>query len=381
MVLNSHDEHSLWLNSAALKIAGITGQTSVPGGYIGLDPDGTPNGIVGENAILMVRPHIAKPDSTVRQNSLLHAQSKLHSMGIVGIHSVDANQAFGDLQNLLAHSKLRLRIFHSIPIRQLEEAVRIGLRSGLGNDWFQFGFVKIFSDGALGSQTALMLDPYNEVGGTGIETIPEAELREKIALALQNGIAVAVHAIGDRANRQVLNAFSENKHLLRIPKARSRIEHVQLLHPEDISRFAGIGIIASMQPYHAISDCELAELYWGERARYSYAWRSLLGAGAMLSFGSDAPVEEPHPLLDLKAAVTRWNWADRTETISAADALYAYTTAPAIASGDFTLRGSLEAGKFADFTVFSENPLNTNFNGITITATAIDGEFVYRDSL
>ena len=381
VVLNSHDEHSLWLNSMALEIAGITGETSVPGGHIGIDPDGTPNGIVGENAIMLVRPHITKPDSALRQNSLLHAQSKLHSMGIVGIHNVDANQAFGDLQDLLAGSKLRLRVFHSIPIRQLEEAVRIGLRSGLGNEWFQFGFVKIFSDGALGSQTALMLDPYNEVGGAGIETIPEPDLREKIALALQNGIAVAVHAIGDRANRQVLNAFEQNKHLLQIPKAKSRIEHVQLLHPEDIPRFAGIGVIASMQPYHAISDYELAQRYWGGRARYAYAWRSLLRAGAKLSFGSDAPVEEPHPVLDLKAAVARWNWDDTSETISAADALYAYTTAPAIVSGDFTVRGSLESGKIADFTVFSENPLNANFSGVTITATAIDGEFVYRDSL
>jgi Predicted metal-dependent hydrolase with the TIM-barrel fold len=379
VVLNSHDEHSLWVNSRALEIAGIDRHTSVDGGYIGKDQDGSPDGIIGENAIPLIRNCIPKPDASLRKNSLLRAQQKLHTLGIVGIHSVDANQAFGDLQDLASADRLRLRVFHSIPLRQLDDAVKMGLRSGLGNDWFQFGQVKIFSDGALGSQSGWMLEPYHETGAMGIQTISEQELTEKIGLALKNGIALAVHAIGDRANRQVLNAFENNADALKIPKARSRIEHAQLLHPDDIPRFSKIGVIASMQPYHAISDHDLAIRYWGERAKFSYAWRSLLESGATLIFGSDAPVEDPHTIEDLQAAVHRTNWSDPVQTIPPAEALYAYTTAPVIASGNQQNRGTLEPGKIADFTIFAGNPLRSAFRDTKIIATAVNGEFVYRE--
>ncbi|HSE40455.1 MAG TPA: amidohydrolase, partial [Acidobacteriota bacterium] len=296
VILNSHDEHFRWLNSKALKIAAITPEIRIDGGYIGVDPDGSLNGLLGENAVALVRDFIQSPDETQRKQNLLRAQSKFHAMGITGFHSTDANRAFADLQDLNSESKLKLRVFHSIPIRQLEDAIKIGLKTGLGDEWFRIGFVKIFTDGALGSQTASMLEPYDEAGGTGIETIDERELNEKVNLALRNGLAVGIHAIGDKANRQVLNVFEQNKQFLNIPRARSRIEHAQLLHPLDIPRFEKTGVIASMQPYHAISDCDLAERFWGPRARYSYAWRSLLDSGAQLIFGSDAPVEDPDPI-------------------------------------------------------------------------------------
>ncbi len=379
VVLNSHDEHSLWLNSQAIRAVGITGKEQIPGAYVGLDSDGTPDGIIGENAIPLVRQRIPAPEPEARKNALLAAQNKLHTFGIVGLHNTDGNQAFGDLQELHSDAKLKLRIFHSIPLRHLEDAVRMQMKSGLGDSWFRFGFVKIFSDGALGSQTARMLEPYNEVGGIGIETISEVELTEKIGLALQNGIAVGVHAIGDRANRQTLNAFEKNAPWLPIPRARSRIEHVQLLHPDDIPRFRKIGIIASMQPYHAISDCENAERFWGDRARYSYAWRSLLQTKAHISFGSDAPVEDPNPLPGLDAAVRRSNWADPSQRISAFDALRAYTWTPVFASGEESQRGSLEPGKLADFVILSDDPYQGSFDAMKVLGTSVNGEFVYRE--
>jgi hypothetical protein len=352
---------------------------SAPGGYIGTDPDGNLNGIVGENVIPLIRRHIPSPDSATRKKAILSTQKKLHEMGITGFDGLDASHTFGDLQQLHAESRLKLRVFHSIPLRRLEDAVRLSLRTGLGDEWFQFGFVKIFSDGTLGSQTASMLEPYNETEEVGMETISEEELTEKITLALQNGIAVAVHAIGDRANRQALNAFERNAAFLNIPCARSRIEHAQLLHPDDIPRFQKIGVVASMQPYHAISDCELAERFWGDRAKYAYAWRSLLENGALLVFGSDAPADIVDPLPGLSAAVHRHNWKDRSQEISPFQALQAYTWNPAVARGGERSIGSLEPGKFADFVVFSEDPYKTAFQGIRVVATAVNGEFVYRE--
>jgi predicted amidohydrolase YtcJ len=377
VILNSHDEHFRWLNSKAIKAAGLTDNTRVDGGHVGRNDDGSLDGLLGENAVMLVRDFIQSPDESHRKQNLLRAQTKFHEMGITGFHSTDANRAFADLQDLNSESKLKLRVFHSIPLRQLEDAIQIGLKSGLGDEWFRVGFVKIFTDGSLGSRTASMLEPYDEAGGFGIQTIDEKELDEKVSLALQNGIALGIHAIGDKANRQVLNAFEKSMQFLNVPKARSRIEHAQLLHPDDIARFQKIGILASMQPFHAISDRDIAEQFWGKRARYSYAWRSLLDSGAHLIFGSDAPVEDPDPLPGLHAAVHREKWDDQSETISPHEALVAYTSAPAYASGELANRGTLERNKLADLTFFSEDPIATAFHGIQVIGTMINGEFVF----
>lgn len=379
VVLHSHDEHFRWLNTKALAQCGIARARPVDGGFVGADPDGLANGILGENAIALLRPHLPVPDRLSRHRALLRAQQEMHRLGVVGIHSMDANNAFGDLQDLHANGHLRLRVFHSIPIRQLEQAVEIGIRTGTGDNWFRFGPVKIFSDGALGPRSAWMLEPFLETDELGIEIMPEAELTEKIKLALSNGVAVAVHAIGDRANRQCLNAFEANARLLAIPRAASRIEHAQLLHPADIPRFARIGVLASMQPYHAVSDQPLAQRYWGDRARYSYAWRSLLESDATLLFGSDSPVEDPDPMQGLQAAVHRPNWTDRSQVISPQETLLAYTRTPAYASGELSRRGTLERGKLADVTIFSEDPIRAAFRDIRVLGTVIQGTFVHRD--
>jgi len=379
VALNSRDGHFLWANTKAIEIAKLNVANEVAGGYIGRDPDGAPDGVLGENAVGLVTSHITKPDAPARKSSLLRAQQRLHEFGITGFHSTDGNQAFGDLQDLHANGKLRLRVFHSIPLSQLAEAVTIGMKSGLGDEWFRFGFVKIFSDGTLGSHSASMLEPFEGTNTIGLDTISEGDLTQKIRLALNNGIAVGVHAIGDRANRQTLNAFESNQDVLNVPTARSRIEHVQLLHPDDIPRFKKIGIVASMQPHHAISDYENAIAFWGERSKYSYAWKSLQKGGAMLIFGSDAPIENPDPLEGLSAAVHRSNWTDRSQTITALQTLAAYTIQPAIASDESSFKGSLESGKIADFVLFSDDPIRSGFQNCRVVGTVIDGQFAYRN--
>jgi predicted amidohydrolase YtcJ len=351
----------------------------VSGGYVGTDPEGESDGILGENAVGLVAAHISRPDSSSRKESILKAQKILHSLGVVGLHSTDGNEAFGDLQELHADSRLQLRVFHSIPLSQLQQAVDVRLKSGFGDSRLRFGFVKIFSDGTLGSLSAAMLRPFEGTDSTGLDTIIEQDLKQKIETALKNGIAVAVHAIGDRANRHTLNAFEANAAFVNVPAAGSRIEHAQLLHPEDIPRFKQIGIVASMQPHHAISDHELAQKYWGDRAKYAYAWKSLQKSGAKLIFGSDAPIENPDPLEGLRAAVQRWNWQDRSQTISPLEALAAYTVYPAAASGELSSRGSLEIGKLADFTIFSEDPIRSQFEHCKVIGTAVDGKFVHKN--
>jgi predicted amidohydrolase YtcJ len=379
VVLESRDGHVRWVNSFALKAAGLERPRQIEGGFVGTDPDGSSSGIVGENAIALMRTVVPQPDASDRKRALLRAQNQLHRYGITGLHGFDAEFAFEDLQDLHAESKLQLRVFQSIPIRFLEHAVKLSLRSGMGDSWLKFGVVKIFSDGTLGAQTAWMLEPFSGTNSVGLPTIPENELIEKVKFALENGIAVAVHAIGDRANRDVLNSFEKNSQLLKIPRASSRIEHVQLLREDDLSRFHQLGIVASMQPFHAVSDYELAEKYWGERNAFSYPWRSLLNTGATLIFGSDAPVEDPDPLLGLQAAVHRERWSDKRQTISPAQALLAYTFNPAYASGEQDLRGSLQEGKLADLTIFSDDPIAAKFQDVKVSATVVNGIFVYHD--
>lgn len=378
VALNSRDGHFLWVNTRALEAAEMSDQTSVSGGFVGVE-DGSLTGILGENAVALMTSSIPKPNHQSRRKSLLNAQKRLHELGIVGLHSMDGTAALTDLQAIDAEGRLRLRIFHSIPHAHLQHAVALGMKTGWGDAWLRLGCVKIFSDGTLGSQSASMLEPFEGTNDRGIDTISPEELTRSIGLALGNGISVAVHAIGDRANRQTLDAFAAHADKLQTPRARSRIEHAQLLHPDDISRFARIGVVASMQPIHAISDCSLAEQFWADRARYSYAWRSLLEAGALLAFGSDAPIEDPDPLPGLAAAVHRWNWKDQSQTISATAALRAYCAAPAEVSGEAKSRGTLRPGKLADLVILSDNPMKTGFRDIKVTGTMIHGVFVYHE--
>jgi predicted amidohydrolase YtcJ len=306
--------------------------------------------------------------------------------------------AFRAFQALLAAGELKLRITMQIPEENLDAAIQAGVRSGFGNEWLRIGGVKIFSDGALGARTAYMLEPfegYPDSYGLPMGTVER--LREVIAKASRAGIASFVHAIGDRANREVLDAIAAARqeetasaHATRNPQSalRHRIEHAQITHPADIPRFASLGVIASMQPIHATQDMRIADTLWGKRSAHSYAWRSLLDAGAALAFGSDAPVETLSVLAGLHAAVTRrrpdgapgpdgWYGEQR---LTMDEAVYAYTAGAAYASGEEATKGSLTPGKVADLVVLSQDIFTIDPMAILETAvvgTMVGGEWVY----
>ena len=307
VVLTRKDGHSIWVNSAALRAAAppITRDTPDPaGGVIDRDASGEPTGLLREKAIELLRSRIGFEMDKVSESDLLNAIRAAHKLGLTGICNVEGANALCAFQNLHAQGKLTLRVTHTIPTENLERALAIGLRGGLGDDWLRIGGVKMFADGSLGSQTAWMLEPFEgQRDNCGVATTPPEEIERCARAAAGAGMMVCTHAIGDRANREVLNVYEKlRREGLGAPL---RIEHAQHLHPADIPRFAALNVIASMQPIHATSDYKMANEFLGARARYAYAFKSLMNAGARLVFGSDCPVETLDPFVGIHAAVTR----------------------------------------------------------------------------
>ena len=393
VALGSKDGHSLWVNSLALARAGITADTpNPPGGEIERQPGtGEPTGIFKENAEDLITSVIGKPNLEEIQAALKEAMAHAHRAGITGIHDCEGELAFAAFQELSKKGDLGLRVLMHIPAENLYHAIGLGLRTGFGSEKLRVGGVKIFADGALGSRTAAMLAPYDdEPLNLGITVTSKEEMRELVGKASRAGISAAIHAIGDRANRDVLDILEESRQSDEGWGLRHRIEHVQLLHPSDIPRLAKLGVIASMQPIHATSDMEMVKRHWGEeRGRGAYAWRSLLDAGTVLAFGSDCPVETLDPLLGIHAAATRrradgspgpegWHPGER---ITVENAVRAYTLGAAYASGEEREKGSITPGKLADLVVLSQDIFAIAPMAILETeveATILDGRFVYR---
>jgi predicted amidohydrolase YtcJ len=291
-------------------------------------------------------------------------------------------RAFGRLHG---RGELRIRVTEHIAHAALDATLDAGLYSGLGDEWVRVGALKLFADGTLGSQTAAMLEPFaGSETNRGIATLSYEEMREAAGRAAAGGIATAVHAIGDRANRDALRALIETPRLPGIPH---RIEHAQLLHPDDLGLFAAHGITASMQPIHAVGDRDTADRYWGDRAATAYAWRALQGSGALLAFGSDAPVEACDPLDGLFAAVARHARGDARaswrpeQALELSDALRAYTLGAAMATGEAGLKGSLTPGKVADTVVLSGD-IFTSVDALErarVVCTVVGGEIAGGD--
>ncbi|HRJ44118.1 MAG TPA: amidohydrolase, partial [Caldilineaceae bacterium] len=382
--------HAGWANSRALEMAGITPATPDPdGGEIVRDSRGQPTGILLETAMHALFLLVAEPSDAQAAAAVRLAQAVVHKMGIVGVHTMEAAPALRAFQRLRADGELRLRIVSQIPVSELDDAIRLGLQTGLGDEWLRIGGVKVFSDGALGPRTAWMLAPYeNEPKNTGIAVTDEAAMADIVARATAAGLSVVTHAIGDRANRVVLDALEASRkggvglHL------RHRIEHAQVLDPADIPRFVELGVIPSMQPIHATQDMLLSDKHWGSRSRYAYAWRSLQQTGAPLAFGSDAPVETPDVIQGIHAAVTRCR-ADGTpggkgwipeERLTVEEAVWAYTLGAAYAGGMENEQGSITPGKLADLTILSQDIFSVNPMAILetdVTGTVVGGEFVF----
>lgn len=365
VALSSKDGHLLWVNSAAMAAAGIGPQTPDPrGGEIVRDAAGRPTGLLKEEAKAPVHAVLARPDPPALRQALQDATAAAHRVGLVGVHDIPDPwpETFAILQEARQSGALGLRIWMAIPLDHLGHAVRLGLRSGLGDEWLRVGGVKVFADGTLGSQTASMLAPFQgQPDNTGIAIHTAADLQDLVGRAVAAGWWPVVHAIGDRANREVLDAYELHRAAARRTGVRFRIEHVQLLDPADLPRLAQVGVVASMQPIHATSDRDIADRYWGGRSRTAYAWRSLARLGTVLAFGSDAPVETMDPWPGLYAAVTRCRPDDPRppwypeETLTIEEALRAYTVGAAIASGEEDFRGTLAPGRLADFIVLDHD--------------------------
>ncbi len=370
--LTAKSLHAGWANSAGLKAAGITANSPDPSdGQIQRDANGQPTGILFEGAMHLVSEAVPQPSLEEIAKALQQAQENLWRMGVTGVHDFDRRDCFAALQRLHAEGDLKLRVLKSLPIEEMEHAIALGLRSGFGDDWLRIGGLKAFSDGALGPHTAAMLAPFeNDPNNRGMLLIDGEEMYELGCEAVSNGLSLAIHAIGDRANHEMLNAFeqlNEFEATLNLPeKLRHRIEHVQLLHSADTQRLAQLNVIASMQPIHATSDMQMADDYWGSRATNSYAWRTQLQHGAQLVFGSDAPVESPNPFWGLHAAVTRQR-ADGSpgpdgwypeQRLTRQEALLAFTLGPAYAAGMEDRLGKLAPGFLADLLVLDDDPFN-----------------------
>ena len=311
----------------------------------------------------------------------------LAAAGITAIHDMEAADARAAFQRALASDQLTLRVQMMVDLVSWRAGWPREQGSNSGPSLLQTASLKIFSDGALGSRTAAMLEPFTDTNNYGVAITSLAELTNLIAGAVRQNLACAIHAIGDAANRTVLDAFAATREQWAPRGLRQRIEHVQLLHPDDLPRLAQLGIIASMQPVHATADMAIADCYWGDRSRLGYAWRSVIDSGAALAFGSDCPVETLDVLQGLYAAVTRrradgdpaGGWYPE-QRITLPEALRAYTFGAAYAAGREVELGSLAPGKLADITVLDRDILSLPPEALleaAVRATIVGGRVVY----
>jgi len=340
------DVHSVCVSSAALRMAGIDRITADPAGrLIDRDELGEPTGILRETAIHAVSAHLPAPSEAELDGGMARALNLLARMGLTSVHSMDTARGFGSLQRLRSRGHLPLRVTYNLPVADLQHAERMGVRSGWGDEWLRIWGVKAFLDGSLGSRTAEMLD------GSGTARLSQHDLVEIIERCARAELNICLHAIGDGAVRRALDALAPHRRAWL--RWRPRVEHAQCVDPADMKRFARIGVIASMQPIHAVADRELADRCWPNVTAHAYAWGALARAGARLAFGSDAPVETADPLLGIDAA-TAWRrragWHPDL-AVSRAAALRAYTTDAAYAVGMEDDVGALRPGMLCDLTV------------------------------
>jgi predicted amidohydrolase YtcJ len=396
--LRRYDGHMGVANSVALRQAGITLKTAEPaGGIIYRYPKtGQPTGLLRDNAMALVEKVIPRPGDDEIAEAVRAALAEARSVGVTSVQDMDGSdlatrqKLFRLYQRMARTGALTLRIDLRWPLAEWSSLARLGVEANFGNEWVRIGGLKGFVDGSLGSSTARMFDSYlNEPGSTGIFVTPLNALREQIEAADAAGLSVAVHAIGDRANAELLDIFAAVIRKNGPRDRRFRIEHAQHLRPADYARFKELGVIASMQPYHAIDDGRWAEGRIGaKRCASSYAFRSLLDAGARLAFGSDWSVAPLDPILGIDAAVNRRTLDDKhpkgwfpEQKISVAEAVEAYTLGSAYAAGQEKERGSLGVGKFADLVVLSRDILvaeeRDRISEARVDVTVVGGRVVH----
>lgn len=389
------DGHMALANSHVLKLAGVTRETpDPPGGLIVRDPKtGEPTGILKDAAMSYVWKVV--PAATFEEKLAAARAATAHAarLGVTSVQDVSAGTDVGVYQTLLNRGELKTRIYAVSPLPSWERLARTGVRAGFGSDMLRIGGLKGFSDGSLGSTTAYFYEPYNDAPNTsglaGDEMFPEGAMLERVRRADKAGLQIMIHAIGDRANDMVLSIFEQVTRENGAGDRRFRIEHAQHLRRADIPRFAKAKVIASMQPYHAIDDGRWAEKRIGrERASTTYAFRSLLDAGAVLALGTDWTVAPLDPMLTIYAAVTRRTLDGKNsngwipeQKISVEEAVRAYTVGSAFAESAEGVKGTITPGKLADLVILSSDIFQINpieIEKVKVMITILDGRVVYE---
>jgi predicted amidohydrolase YtcJ len=364
VLISSRDGHAIWVNSLALELAGIHAGTPDPiGGVIVRDDQGEPTGTLLETAMALVRRAMPIPEFSDFLRAAKAAALSMESLGFTGVHTMAAEppECLRAILELEARNEMPLRVWASLPHADLEHIQALGLRGGVGNR-VRLSGIKFFADGALGSRTANMLEDYiGSPGERGVTVDSGETILERGRIALELGFSPVAHAIGDRANREVLNAFEQLKPLADARGLRLRLEHAQHLHPDDISRFGKLGVVAGMQPIHLPGDTRNIEMTLGpDRANSSFAFRSLIETGATVALGSDAPIATPDPMLGFAAAIDRQNGHDRPwhseQALSRLETLLGYTRNAAFAAGWEGWYGRIAPRFAAEFTLWDGNP-------------------------
>ena len=392
--VNRLDGHMALANSLALKLAGVTSATKDPdGGVIVRDSKtGEPTGILKDAAQSFVWKVITAPSFEEKLAAARAATNHAASLGVTSVQDMSAGVDVGVYQTLLDRGELKTRIYAVWPLPGWDRLARTGVRAHFGGPMLRTGGLKGFADGSLGSTTALFFQPYLDAPNTsGIpsdEMFPEGAMLERVRGADRAGLQVLIHAIGDRANDKILSIYEQVEKEDGDRDRRFRIEHAQHLRPSDIPRFARDKVIASMQPYHAIDDGRWAEKRIGqERAKTTYAFRSLLDSGATLAFGTDWTVAPLNPILTIYAAVTRrtldgkhpQGWVPE-QKISVEEAARAYTVGSAFAEFQDKEKGTITPGRLADLVILSQDIFKIDPNEIEkvkVMMTIMDGRVVY----
>ncbi len=357
IALESKDWHTLWVNTPVLQQAGIPLDRPYQNArHLAVDPrTGEFTGVLEEEIRLWVYDLIPPVQYERIRPHFETALTELHRLGITAIHSMETPAEFAVYQEALQQERLPLRVFWYLPVKLIEHTVALALQSGFGGDFLQIAGVKIFVDGAFGSQTAELFEPYQGLGHAGVEVMRREELERWVGKAVEARLSCAIHAIGDRAVFKTLQVLGQYASRSRGAGLRHRIEHVQLIRSEDMGLFSRYGIFASVQPLHLAADIPIVRKYLRDRARFVYAFNSLQKAGAQLIFGSDAPIESFNPWQAIYTALERKYRLDPAEApffpeerLTLPDSLKAYTLQPQVAVGREKALGRLQPGFQAD---------------------------------
>ncbi|KHE75578.1 hydrolase [Kocuria marina] len=388
VALGSLDWHTLWLNSKALQELGLDRNVKDPdGGEFVRDEHGELTGVIREAAAIPIRDGLMQSDVSGNIDDYLPlGQRELLKRGITSIHDIDGADCLYAYQKLRESGELDIRIHKVLRQEQVHDFIRRGIRTASGDEWVSIGPLKLFADGALGSHTCHMSEAWPGTENHGMTVTSPQELEHWIGLAASAGIATAVHAIGDQATTEVLDAFAKSQSIARVFGLRQRVEHAQYMKRSDVPRFRELGVTASMQPMHCTADIPMND-FLAERDLVAYGWNSLREAGAELVFGSDGPVEDPNPFQGIHAAITRTRdgapeggWQPH-ERLPRAETVYYYTHAVARASYEENLKGCLAPGMLADFVSVDRDIFSEDAEAVkdtVVEATVVGAQIRYQ---